>query len=138
MRSYTLRLVDYMKQVKNDLEKTVFRRTLALVPNSHEILSPLLTHLAALLVLIDEGLRPSAQNSLTDVVLCAYDICQLYPEEQFETVGGSSANTRSIRNALGFLGRLRTCFNTLVRAAGRLPNFQCIRIVQSQTYQPAN
>lgn len=42
---------------------------------------------------------------------------------------GNHTDIRSLRDALGFLGRLHTCFNTLTRTAERLSSFQNLRIL---------
>lgn len=59
----------------------------------------------------------------------AHDVYTSYNEHDFEEIAGNPADIRSLRDALGYLGRLQTCFHTLVRSTERLSSFQNLRIL---------
>lgn len=128
--SYTSRITVYMNDFKQALYKT--GRTAVedeLKPALHDQQPSLASHLEVFWVLVDDILRSSTQDRLEQAVQSAHDICILYNECDFEEITGNNAATRSLRRSLGFLGRLQTCFNTLIRGAERLSNFQDLRII---------
>ncbi|KAM6513476.1 hypothetical protein FALCPG4_015891 [Fusarium falciforme] len=97
-------------------------------PAFHDHPPSLLSHLEEFRTLVNDVARSPTQDGLEEAVLDAYDMCRHYNEQDFERITGNSSNTRSLRNALGFLGRLRTCFNTFIRGAERFSNFQSLPI----------
>ncbi|KAJ6028506.1 hypothetical protein N7540_004082 [Penicillium herquei] len=80
-------------------------------------------------VQINDASRLSTEEGVEESVLSAYDICHNYDEQDFEIVSDKVVNAKKLGNALGFLGRLNTCFKTLIRASERLPGFQGLQII---------
>ncbi|KPM42451.1 hypothetical protein AK830_g4100 [Neonectria ditissima] len=129
VRSYRLRLINYMVEVKQTLKKTSLSAAKVEPPALHDHQPSLLSHLEEFRALVNDPARSSTQDGLEEAVHRAYDMCSLYNEQEFEKAINNNSSTRSLRNSLGFLGRLRTCFNTLIRGADRLANFQNLRIL---------
>ena len=129
VRSYSPRLINYMIEAKQALKKTSLRSAEEETPALHDHQPSLLSDLEEFRALVNDVVRSSTHDGLEQAVQGAYRMCGLYTEQDFAKITGNNANTRSLRNALGFLGRLRTCFDTLVRGAERLSNFQSLRIL---------
>ncbi|UKZ88150.1 uncharacterized protein TrAFT101_003913 [Trichoderma asperellum] len=92
-------------------------------------IASLLSHLEEFRALINDVISSPTQEGPEQVVKSAHDMFSLYKEHDFDEITGNNTNTRSLRDALGFLGKLQTCFNTLIRSAERLSGFQNLRIL---------
>ncbi len=79
--------------------------------------------------LISDVPHLSTQSGLEEAVQSAYDICYLHNEQEFESIASRASDARTLRSALQFLSRLKTCFKTLIRGAERLSNFHSLRII---------
>jgi hypothetical protein len=95
----------------------------------HDRQSSLLLCLEDLRVLINDAPHLSTHDGLEEAVQSAYNICYLYNQQEFESIANRVSDARSLRNALCFLGRLKSSFKTLIRGAERLSNFQNLRIL---------
>lgn len=95
----------------------------------HDHLSSLLSDLEDFRALVNDISRLSTQGGLEEAVHSAYNICCTYNDHDFEGITHNISRAGPLRNALSFLGRLNTCFKTLIRAAERLSNFQGLRIL---------
>ncbi|KAM0514881.1 hypothetical protein ACHAPE_006557 [Trichoderma viride] len=127
---YRPRIDSYMIQVKKTLDGNVLpTRGQAETPASNDCTSSLLSRVEELGALIDTATHSPTQDGLGKVVKSAHDVFFLYKEHDFDDIVGKNANTRSLRDALGFLGKLQTCFDTLIRSAERLPGIQNLRIL---------
>lgn len=130
MRWYRPRINSYMNQVKKTLDENIVPiRGQVETSASNDCAPSLLSRLEELSALIDTATHSPTQDGLEKVVKSAHVVMFLHQEHDFDGIAGKSANTRSLRDALGFLGKLRTCFNTLIRSAERLPGFQNLRIL---------
>lgn len=118
---YEMRIQGYVVELRQLLKRCF---PIA-VPNnqSQAVEGPLVSHL--------RGLRdaafnqyPSTTNRNETLVLQAYSTYKSFSVEDFG--GLPFAGCQDLRSSLGFLGRLRTSFSVLVRAAKRLPNFEKI------------
>ena len=121
---YRPRLVDYIIQAKLALKKV--NRDDA---RARQVLSPLMARFRELYMTLDNAARSSSHAELRDTAVLAHDLLRDYREVEFREVVGHNANAQSLRSALGFLGRVQTCFNTFIRAAEKLDNFSALRIV---------
>ncbi|KAK0735080.1 hypothetical protein B0T26DRAFT_690770 [Lasiosphaeria miniovina] len=131
---YKPRLMDYIVQAKLALKKCNLDGLTADPPTSQATspqvqTSPLPSKLRELYDTLNNTPRLSTKAGLEGVILLAYHICYLFPESEFKQITKDKSGIRSIRNALGFLGRLQSCFNTLINATERLSNFDGLRIV---------
>lgn len=127
---YRPRLNDYMIQAKKTLNGNILTaRGQVETPASNDCTSSLLSRLEELCALINAVTHSPTQDSLEKVVKIAHDAFFLYKEHDFDDIVGKNSDTRSLRDALGFLGKLQTCFNTLTRSAERLSGFQNLRIL---------
>lgn len=128
IQSYKPRLNIYLTEARQTFQKTDLSVPGDLAPDLHDHLSSLVSHLESFRVLINDISRLSTQNGLEESVHGAYYICHYYNEQDFENVSNKVSNAMKLRNVLGFLGRLNTCFKTLIRAAERLSSFQNLQI----------
>ncbi|KAG6835614.1 hypothetical protein H0H93_016490 [Arthromyces matolae] len=126
MRSYSPRLLTYVDKVKDALKKTRLRKPHEVL---HAHLSPLLWKIQSFRDVINDSVSPSTEESLEKMVQDAYDMYFSHTEEDFEDIAEAHATTSSLRNALGYLGRLKKCFNTFTKAATTLPNFQSLQLI---------
>ncbi|KAL7806178.1 hypothetical protein V8C26DRAFT_416942 [Trichoderma gracile] len=130
VQSYKHRLSIYVGQAKRAL-KAISRpteaqeETLTLADRAPSLLS----RLEGLRSLIDLVTHSPSQDSIEKLIQSAHDAYRSYNEHDFKEITSNLANTRSLRDALGYLGRLQTCFDTLVRSAERLPSFQNLQIL---------
>lgn len=128
---YKSRIDCYMIQVKKALDGTVLpTRGRVETSASNDCAPSLLSRLEELRALIVAATHSPTQDGLEKVVKSAHDVFFLYKERDFNVIASKNANIRSLRDALGFLGKLQTCFNTLIRSAERLSGFQNLRILQ--------
>lgn len=130
VQRYRPRLNDYMIQVKQTLKGTILPtrgqvETLAL----NDCTPSLLSRLEEFRALITAVTHSPTQDGLEKVVKSAHDVFFLYKEHDFNDITGNNTDTKSLRDALGFLGKLQTCFNTLTRSAERLSGFHNLRIL---------
>lgn len=119
-----------MIQAKKTLKKTILPvggqiETLPLDDGT----ASLLLCLEEFRALIDVAARSQTQDDLERVVQSAHDVFSYYKEHDFDKITSNNTNIRSLRDALGFLGKLQTCFNTLTRSAERISSFQNLRIL---------
>lgn len=128
IQSYKPRLNGYLTEARRAFKEIDLSVPGDLAPDSNHHLLSLLSHLESFRVLIDDTTRLSTQDGLEESVHSAYDICHNYNEQDFENVSNKVSNAKKLRNVLGFLGRLDTCFKIFIRAAERLPGFQFLRI----------
>jgi hypothetical protein len=77
---------------------------------------------------VNDATSLSTHKGLGEAVERAYDIYHLWDQQEHERITDKTSNDKSLKNALGFLGRLETCFKTFIRVAERLPNFQNLQI----------
>lgn len=129
MQSYKHRINFYLTGARQAFRKTALRDPGDVASDLQGCRSSLLSHLKNFRVLVNDISRMSVQDGLEEAVQGAYDIYYSYSEQDFESVAGNISNARTLRKSLGFLGRLKTCLNTLIRAAERLSNFQGLRIL---------
>ncbi|KAK0666022.1 hypothetical protein QBC41DRAFT_157052 [Cercophora samala] len=123
---YMPRLTEYIAQLKQSLKKANLDHYAKDTSHVHT----LSTCLGMLSASVDGAImRKTSEHGLQEVVLLAHNIFRTYSDLEFGQVLGNNANTRSMRSTIGFLGRLRTCFNTLIRAAERLSNFSDLEII---------
>ncbi|KAH0530304.1 hypothetical protein TsFJ059_004941 [Trichoderma semiorbis] len=130
IQSYRHRLSYYMIQAKKALKKTILPvggqiETLPLDDGT----ASLLLCLEEFRALIDVAACSQTQYNLERVVQSAHDVFSFYKEDDFDKITSGSTNIRSLRGALGFLGRLQACFNTLAGSAEGLSSFQNLRIL---------
>lgn len=128
LQSYKPRLNIYLTEARQAFQKTGLSVPSDLAPDLHDHLSCLVSHLESFRALINDTSRLSTQDGLDESVHCAYDICHSYNQQDFENVSDKVSNAKKLRDVLGFLGRLNTCFKTLIRAAERLSSFQTLQI----------
>lgn len=133
MRSYEPRIKVYASQARQALENThitphILENTVSALHNR-----PLLRLLVDFQALVQNTPRLSTQEGLEEAVERAYDICCIHNEQEFESIACYIPGARSLRKTLGFLGRLRKCFKTLIRGAERISPFQNIRIIPVTT-----
>ncbi|KAL6701647.1 hypothetical protein J3F84DRAFT_355391 [Trichoderma pleuroticola] len=130
VQSYRPRLIDYMTQAKKTLKETIppVGRQIETLPFDDRTAS-LLSCLTGFRALIDVAARSQTQDDLEEIVKSAHDVFSFYKEHDFDKITSNNTNARLLRDALGFLGKLQTCFNTLTRSAGRLSGFQNLRIL---------
>lgn len=127
---YKPRIDSYMLQVKKTLDGAILpTRGQVETPASNDCTSSLLSRLEELCALINAVTHSPTQDGLERVIKSAHDVFFLYKEHDFDDIAGKNADTRSLRDALGSLGKLQTCFNTLTRSAERLSGFQNLRIL---------
>ncbi|KAK3375576.1 hypothetical protein B0T24DRAFT_616552 [Lasiosphaeria ovina] len=136
---YKPRLMDYIVQAKLALKKCNLDgltgdSSTSQIKGPQVQASPLPSKLKELYDALNNTPLLSTKTGLEEVILLAYHICYLHPESEFEQIKDKSG-IRSARNALGFLGRFQSCFNTLINATERLSNFEGLRIVPV-TIQP--
>ncbi|KAL6908675.1 hypothetical protein GGI43DRAFT_379518 [Trichoderma evansii] len=130
LQSYKPRLKDYMIRAKQALKGTILPDTQEIETlSSHNRTPSLLSRLEEFRALINAVVGSPIQDDLERVVKSAHDVFYLYNEHDFDEITGNNADTRSLRDALGFLGKLQTCFNTLIRSAERFSGFQNLRIL---------
>ncbi|PTB65734.1 hypothetical protein BBK36DRAFT_1202535 [Trichoderma citrinoviride] len=79
--------------------------------------------------LIDVVTSSPTQGGIEQLIMSAHDIYASYKDTDFDEITGNHTDIKLLRDALGFLGRLQTCFNTLTRSAERLSSFQNLRIL---------
>ncbi|OJJ02479.1 hypothetical protein ASPVEDRAFT_29058 [Aspergillus versicolor CBS 583.65] len=120
IRSYEPRIRVYISEVRQ-----AFKRTKIPADAS----SPLLLRLEDFRALVSDIPRVSTQAGLEEAVHGAYEICCFHNEEEFERITSHASDARSLRSALRFLSRLKTCFKTFIRGAERLSNFHNLRII---------
>ncbi|KAH0489424.1 hypothetical protein TgHK011_009855 [Trichoderma gracile] len=114
VQSYKHRLSIYVGQAKRAL-KAISRpteaqeETLTLADRAPSLLS----RLEGLRSLIDLVTHSPSQDSIEKLIQSAHDAYRSYNEHDFKEITSNLANTRSLRDALGYLGRLQTCFDTL-------------------------
>ncbi|KKO98364.1 hypothetical protein THAR02_09534 [Trichoderma harzianum] len=130
VQSYRPRLSNYMIQAKRALKETIppeggLIETLPLDDRA----ASLLLCLKGFHALIDVAARSQTQDDLEEIVKSAHNIFSFYKEHDFDKITSNNTNIRSLRDALGLLGKLQTCFNTLTRSAERLSGFQNLRIL---------
>lgn len=119
-----------MSQAKKALKGIILRDTPQIEVLSLDGHTPSLpSRLEEFRALINDVGDSSTQEGLEKVVKSAHDVFSLYKEHDFDEITGNNTNARSLRDALGFLGKLQTCFNTLIRSAERLSGFQNLRIL---------
>lgn len=127
---YKPRLNDYMIQAKRTLKETVLRAKVQVETLALDDRTPtLLSRLEEFRALINIVVVSPTQDGLDEVIKSAHDMFSLYKEHDFSEMTNNDTNTKSLRDALGFLGKLKTCFNTLTRSAERLSCFQNLRIL---------
>lgn len=129
MQSYKSRIGDFIIEARQALKKTSPRDPAQVALTLDDGEAYLFSPLGEFQAMVNDASRSLTQGGLEEAVRRAHDICHLYNEQEFEEITDNSSHASSLRNALGFLGRLRTCFNTLIRAAERLSNFQSLRIL---------
>ncbi|EHK41056.1 hypothetical protein TRIATDRAFT_321317 [Trichoderma atroviride IMI 206040] len=105
---YKPRIDSDMIRVKKTLDETILTtRAQVKTPASNDCTSSLLSHLEELCALINTVSHPPTQDDLERIVKCAHDVHLLYKEHDFDDIAGKNANTRSLRDALGFLAKLK-------------------------------
>jgi hypothetical protein len=136
IQSYKPRLTVYLAQAREAFEETSLSVPGDLTPDLHDHLSSLLSDLESFRGQINDASRLFTQDGLEESVLSAYNIRYKYNEQDFEIISDKVSNAMKLSNALGFLGRLKTCFKTLIRAAERLPGFQSLKIIPVTVLPP--
>ncbi|KAL7912931.1 hypothetical protein GGI35DRAFT_476750 [Trichoderma velutinum] len=127
---YKPRLDCYISRVKEALKKCIPPtegqvETLALGDRTPSLIS----HLEEIRALINGVVLSPTQTGLEEVVKSSHNVFSLYNEHDFIEITSNTTDTKSLRDALGFLGRLQTCFNTLIRSSERHSGFQNLRIL---------
>ncbi|GAD94524.1 hypothetical protein AOR_1_984034 [Paecilomyces variotii No. 5] len=133
IRSYEPRIKYYINEARQAFKKTGLRAPGDVDPALYNSQPSLLLRLENIRILMNDIPRLSTKDGLEEAIHCAYDISHLYNIHEFESIIGSASNSRALMNALSFLGRLKTCFKTLIRAAERLSNFQRLQILPVTT-----
>ncbi|KAL7803693.1 hypothetical protein V8C44DRAFT_343588 [Trichoderma aethiopicum] len=123
LNSYTVQAKLAMKAINRSAGDQIEALTLADRPPS------LLSRLEGIRSLIDFVTRLPTQDGIEKLIQSAHDIYTFYNEQDFVEVTGNHTDMRSLRDALGYLGRLQTCFDTFVRSAEKLSSFQNLRIL---------
>lgn len=129
IQSYKPWISVYLTEARKALKKASLSGSSDLASEIYAHLSSLFSHLNSFRGLVNDTTTLSTQDGLEAAIHSAHYICYQYDEQDFISVVGNTSNAKALRNALGLLGRLKTCFHTLVRAAERLANFQELRII---------
>ncbi|KAH6605051.1 hypothetical protein Trco_006758 [Trichoderma cornu-damae] len=127
VQSYRPRLNDYMMQAKRTLKETTLHaggqvETLALDDQT----PTLLARLEEFRTLVNVVASSPTQDGLGEVIKSAHDVFSSYKEHDFDEIVGSKAETRSLRDALGFLGAV--IFKYV--GCSKRSCFLCSRVVQ--------
>ncbi|KAK2611824.1 hypothetical protein N8I77_005147 [Diaporthe amygdali] len=120
---YESRIADYIHDTKQILW------TIALVPNQSANSPTLETQLLDLSSLLKQKGPGSRESYNARAVSLSHQICYLYNQEDFDSIIGIKNKSRSLRDSLGYLGRLCSCHRILTLAATRLAGFSQIKIV---------
>ena len=121
---YRPRLVDYLIRAKTAVIKANYEDA-----RLGQISTPLRDMFRGLYDTLDIVSRSPTKEALTTTIVLAHDLVRDFDEAAFQAAVWNKAHAQSMRSALGFLGRIYTCFNTFIRAAERLSNFSGLQII---------
>ncbi len=124
VKFYRKRLIEYSNAVEKGLLAARLEGRDKAAP-----LQVLHARLTSLLSLIRNARNASLDCRYDEMVVLAHGISVSHRSVDEWHHFGSEITTHTLRLQLGFLGRLRRCFNTLACAAERLPYFSKISII---------